>query len=169
MIDNLDSNWAKELKTLISNSIKVRDEYIANKQTYNDEFTNDFFDEFNKVMLSAMEENRENEHVYYKDIEKTLILRILDYKDNYFDLVCDFDIPTTNNLSERSLRSSKTKLKVSGQFKNIDRAKDFATIKSYIETCKSNGINVHIALKRIIEGNPYTLDEILNHQKEDAN
>ena len=165
VIDNLDSNWAKELKTLISNSIKVRDEYIANKQTHNDEFTNDFFDEFNKIMLSAMEENRENEHVYYKDIEKTLILRILDYKDNYFAFVCDFDITTTNNLSERSLRSSKTKLKVSGQFKNIDRAKDFATIKSYIETCYRNDVNPYNALIRLSLGVPLTMNEILGEEK----
>ena len=143
----------------------MRDEYIANKQTHNDEFTNDFFDEFNKIMLSAMEENRENEHVYYKDIEKTLILRILDYKDNYFALVCDFDIPTTNNLSERSLRSSKTKLKVSGQFKNIDRAKDFATIKSYIETCYRNDVNPYNALIRLSLGVPLTMNEILGEEK----
>ena len=59
-------------------------------------------------------------------------------------------------------------MKVSGQFANIKNAEYYARIKSYIETCKSNGINVHSALKRLVEGNPYNLDEILNHQKEDA-
>lgn len=165
VIDNLDSNWSKELKELISSSIKTRNKYIENNQTYNEEFSNKFFDKFNEIMLSAMEENRQNEHLYYKDKEKTLILRILDYKDNYFSWVCDFSLPTTNNLSERSLRSSKTKQKVSGQFKNIDRAKDFAIIKSYIETCYRNNINLYEALVRLNIGMPFTLDEILSEEK----
>ena len=165
VIDNLDSNWAKTLKKLISDSIKQREELINKKQTYNENFTSNFFKEYNTIMLSALKENKENEHVYYKDTEKTLILRILEYKDNYFAWVCDFELPTTNNLSERSLRSSKTKLKVSGQFKNIDRAKDFAIIKSYIETCYRNSINPFEALFRLSIGNPYTLDEILGEEK----
>ena len=103
--------------------------------------------------------------VFYKDEEKTLIRRILNYKDNYFAWIADFTLPTTNNLSERSLRSSKTKQKVSGQFKNIDRAMDYANIKTYIETSYRNGINPMYALFRLSIGAPFTLDEILNNEK----
>lgn len=124
-----------------------------------------FFNEFNRIMLSAIEENRQRESIYYKQEEKALIGRILDYKDNYFAWVADFSLPTTNNLSERSLRSSKTKQKVSGQFKNIDRAKDFAIIKTYIETCYRNGINPMDALFRLSVGVSFTLDEVLTNQK----
>lgn len=52
-------------------------------------------------------------------------------------------------------------MKVSGKFSNIKNAEYFATIKSYIETCKSNGINAHTALIRLIKDNPYTIEEIL--------
>ena len=48
--------------------------------------------------------------------------------------IIDFDVPFTNNLSERNLRGIKSKMKVSGQFQNIDRAIDYANIRSYIET-----------------------------------
>ena len=51
-------------------------------------------------------------------------------------------------------------MKVSGQFANIQNAEYFARIKSYIETCKSNNINTHNALIRLIEDNPYTIEEI---------
>ena len=165
VIDNLRATWAQELKELITISIKQRLEFINNNQTYNEEFTNNFFNEFNRIMLWAIEENRQRESIYYKQEEKTLIGRILDYKDNYFAWVADFSLPTTNNLSERSLRSSKTKQKVSGQFKNIDRAKDFAVIKTYIETCYRNGINPMDALFRLSIGVPFTLDEVLSNQK----
>ena len=51
-------------------------------------------------------------------------------------------------------------MKVSGQFANIQNAEYFARIKSYIETCKCNNINPHTALVRLIEDNPYTLEEL---------
>lgn len=165
VIDNLDSNWSKELKNLITESIKEREKLIKLNQTYNDDFSKNFFDKFDEIMLSAIEENKEDNNRFYKDTEKTLILRILDYKDNYFSWVCDFDLPTTNNLSERSLRSSKTKLKISGQFKNINRAKDFANIKSYIETSYRNGVNPYKALFNLSLGMPLTIDEILSEKK----
>ena len=165
VIDNLKADWATRLKTLISESIKQRAEFIENSYTYNEEFSNNFFNEFNEIMLSAVDENRNRESVFYKDEEKTLIQRILNYKDNYFAWIADFTLPTTNNLSERSLKSSKTKQKVSGQFKNIDRAMDYANIKTYIETSYRNGINPMYALFRLSIGAPFTLDEILNNEK----
>ncbi|MFI3256808.1 MAG: transposase [Spirochaetales bacterium] len=76
--------------------------------------------------------------------------------------VTNFDLPFTNNVSERSLRGVKTKMKVSGQFGSIEFARYYATIKSYIETCYRNGINEHSALVRLCQGNPYSVNEIFS-------
>lgn len=57
----------------------------------------------------------QNEAVYYYSEEAALILRMVEYKDNYFAWARCFDLPVTNNLSERSLRGAKTYQKVSGQ------------------------------------------------------
>jgi transposase len=72
----------------------------------------------------------------------------------------DFDIPFTNNLSERKLRGIKSKMKVSGQFQNIKSAEDYAKIRSYIETCKIYGKNEVDCLTRLVEGNPYSFKEL---------
>lgn len=37
----------------------------------------------------------------------------------------------------------------------------FADVKSYIDTCSRNDIPPFLALTRLMEGNPYTLKEIL--------
>ena len=55
----------------------------------------------------------------------------------------------------------KSKMKISGQFQNIDTARYFANIKTYTETCKRNGILPYDALRRLMEGNPYKLKEVL--------
>lgn len=104
-----------------------------------------------------------DENKYYSKQEKNLIKRLVTYKDNYFAWVADFRIPFSNNLSERSLRGVKSKRKVSGQFTNIQRAKDYARIRSYMETCRRNGINEMEALKRLLENRIYTLGEIMEN------
>ena len=114
-------------------------------------------------MLEALKENEEEEQKYYTDTEKTLILRILDYKEQYLLWIYDFNVPFTNNLSERGLRGVKSKQKASGQFWNIESAKWYAAIRTYIETCQRNNVNVYNALLKLAYGKPYSLKEILSN------
>ena len=113
-------------------------------------------------MLEAYDENMEEKQKYYVDKELTLINRILEYKNEYLLWVYNFDVPFTNNLSERALRGVKSKQKASGQFLNEESAKNYATIRTYIETCERNGVNSYNALLRLSLGNPYSLTDILN-------
>ena len=78
-----------------------------------------------------------------------------------FEWVKDFSIPTTNNLSERSLRFVETKDKVSGQFQSSEYASYFADIRTYLGTCARNGVNEFTALLRLTSGQPYKLGELL--------
>ena len=114
-------------------------------------------------MIAANKENEEEEQKYYVDKEATLILRILDYKNEYLLWIYDFDVPFTNNLSERGLRGAKSKMKAAGQFWNVESASWYATIRTYIETCSRNNVNVYNALLKLSIGKPYTLKQILEH------
>ena len=97
---------------------------------------------------------------YYSDDEKNLLVRLEKYQDNYTEWVRDFTVPTTNNLSERSLRFVKCKDKISGQFLNIEFAKYFANIRTYIETCTRHGVNELQAFLRLTQNNPFSLHEL---------
>lgn len=59
-------------------------------------------------------------------------------------------------------------MKISGQFQNITNAEYYALIRSYIETCHRNGVNELEALERLIDDNPYSLEEILTIGKENS-
>ena len=72
----------------------------------------------------------------------------------------DFSLTTTKNLSERGLRGIKSHMKLSGQFESEKAADNHALIRSYIETCRRNGINEIQALQRLCDVNPYTVEEI---------
>ena len=162
VIDNLNHKWAKKLKELLKKMDHKRKWLIKkDKKEFDQEKLDRFNEKFNSIMLEAYDENSEEKQKYYVDKELTLIQRILDYKNEYFLWLYDFDVPFTNNLSERSLRGAKSKMKVSGQFLNEESAKNYATIKTYIETCERNGVNTYNALLMLSLGKPYSLKDIL--------
>ncbi|GMO40108.1 MAG: hypothetical protein Ta2F_16190 [Termitinemataceae bacterium] len=100
--------------------------------------------------MSVMKLSDELRHVKYEDNILKLLSKDttvvydhnkVNYNDEYLAWVIDFDIPFTNNLSERSLCDAKSKIKISGQFQNEKTASYYANIKSYIETCNRNGFD----------------------------
>lgn len=164
--EELNHKWPKDLITLLIDTNKKRNEYINQGNQYFEEmFIEEVQSEYDEIIEKALEENKKNRNKYFGNDEKALINRLIKYKQNYLMWVIRFDVPFSNNLSERSLRGSKTKMKVSGQFKNLSNAEYYSNIKSYIETCKRNNINVHEALIRLSENNPFTIEEILNQIK----
>jgi len=50
-----------------------------------------------------------------------------------------------------------------GQFSNYGRVLNYVKILSYIEIWKRNGLSKHIAITKLLEGKPYTAEEILKN------
>ncbi len=161
-VDDSKINQFLKIKELISQTIHNRKKYInQGKNAFKEEYINKFFENMNRYTSEAKAICKEKDGQYGIGSAQTLVNRIKDYSDNYFAWVFDFRLPTTNNLSERALRIIKSKMKISGQFQNIKSAQYFADIKTYIETCRRNGINEQKALSRLCMGNPFTPQEIL--------
>ena len=73
-------------------------------------------------------------------------------EDKIFTFLLDENIPPDNNGSERAIRNIKVKQKVSGQFKSEDGAKDYANLRSIVDTSRKRGLNEFKALRDIIAG-----------------
>lgn len=73
------------------------------------------------------------------------------------------EIPFSNNLSERSLRNSKTKMKVSGQFTNLQNAQYFVIIKSYLETGYRHKYSKVYLIECALDGSSVTVEETKKH------
>lgn len=163
IIQILHHEWADELKKLINEYIHERKILIdRNIHSFDEDKVTSFRSGIETILEKAKEENNNDFNKYYGQEEKALISRLCKYKENYFKWIEDFSLPVSDNLSERNLRCIKSKLKISGQFRSEKTADNYALIKSYIETCKKNGINEITALTRLSAGDPYTVKEIFN-------
>lgn len=84
-----------------------------------------------------------------------LASRLKNGADDVLRLLDDTAVPLTNNAAERSLRMVKLHDKISGTFRSADGARDFATIRSYIQTAAQNGENRLEVLRQLFTGRPW--------------
>lgn len=159
--DNPEHTWSVKMKSLISLTIKERKDLIdENVGGFSEEYVINFKKKMEKLLKKGYEESSIVTNPTTVPSEKTLLGRIEEYFDNYFRWVEDFKLPTTDNLSERGLRSIKSHMKISGQFESEKTASYYATVKTYVETCRKNSINEMEALSRLCAGDPFTIAEI---------
>ena len=166
MKNNTAHDWNDDLEKLLATTNKDRNNILKDKENKIDHFDKEYLNQLDKkydeIISKAKEQNKESITVnYFKDEEKRFINDLVKYKRNYLLWAYNFSLPSTNNNSERDIRPIKSKLKISGQFQNINYVKYYASIRSYIETCKKNGINIIDACIRLMNNEPYTLSDIL--------
>jgi len=74
-------------------------------------------------------------------------------KDKLFTFLLNENIPADNNASERAIRNIKVKQKVSGQFKSLEGAQNYANLRSVIDTSRKRGLNEFESLVSVMKGN----------------
>ena len=80
--------------------------------------------------------------------------RMVKYRDYLLNFLYHPNVPPDNNGSERAIRNVKVKQKISGQFKAMAGAKQFAVLRSITDTAIKNGQNVLNALMLIADYKP---------------
>jgi len=61
-------------------------------------------------------------------------------------------IPFTNNQGENDLRMTKVQQKISGCFRSMEGAKIFCRVRSYLSTCRKQGMTATHALTLLFQG-----------------
>ena len=75
-----------------------------------------------------------------------LASRLQQRKAAVLRFLTDFEVPFTNNQAEQDLRMMKLRMKISGCFRTVQGARDFATLRSVLSTVRKQGLNAIEAL-----------------------
>jgi len=79
-------------------------------------------------------------------------------KTEYLLFFTNFDVPFDNNQAERDFRMFKVKQKVSGCFRTLDGARDFAKIMSFTSTARKRGLSAYSAIKDALLWKPFKIN-----------
>jgi len=137
-----NSKLSKALKLLISEAMKDHKEALIPSQRVR---LKDEYDKMLEHLLTMPTIDKSETDKQVRSFQKS--------KDKIFTFLLDENIPPDNNASERAIRNVKVKQKVSGQFKSLKGAQNYATLRSIIDTSRKRGLNEFEVLKTVIEGN----------------
>jgi transposase len=83
---------------------------------------------------------------------RNLLERLTKYQDEVLAFAWHKFIPFTNNLAERDIRPSKSKLKIAGCFRSLDGAQAYARVHSFLSTVRKHQLNPFNELVRVFQG-----------------
>ncbi len=88
-----------------------------------------------------------------KSKSRNLLERLRDYEQDALRFMENERVPFTNNLGENDIRMTKVQQKISGCFRSIDGAQIFCRVRSYLSTCRKQGVKSSHALNLLFNGN----------------
>ena len=150
---------SRELKSLLEEILHQRHEREASGATaFAPAQLEGFSSQYDALIVKGISENPLPERVPgqrgrpKKGKIRALLERLQEKKEQFLHFASDWIVPFTNNEAERSIRFSKVKLKVSGCFRTLSGAEDYASIMSYISTASKHGVNYFEAVKTALNG-----------------
>ena len=88
-------------------------------------------------------------------VGRTLLEFCRDREDDALRFTTDTRIWPTNNISERSLRPTKTQQKISGRLTSEEITQDRLDIRSYIDTIRKHRADVLTGIRNALTGDPW--------------
>ena len=87
-----------------------------------------------------------------KSKSRNLLERLRDFEDDVLRFMENEQVAFSNNLGENDIRMTKVQQKISGCFRSIEGAKIFCRIRSYLSSCRKQGIKASRALELLFNG-----------------
>ncbi len=85
---------------------------------------------------------------------QNLLVRLEGHESSVLAFLHDLNVPFTNNLGEQDIRMLKVRMKISGCFRTINGARQFARIRGYLSTARKNELNLLDAMTQVFQGTP---------------
>jgi len=143
--------WAEKMKVLLYAILK---EVESSGGSLSKNRVKHYQKKYRKILFAGMKECPHNLTQRAQSKSRNLLDRLLAYEEETLRFMVDQGVPFTNNQGERDLRMNKVQQKISGCFRSLRGAEDFCLIRSYLSTCRKNGIQPIEALRRLFNNDP---------------
>jgi transposase len=140
--------WAKEMAELLET---INDTVHAAGGKLSKREAKRFRNEYRRILRKAHRESPDSGK-RAQSKSRNLLVRLKKFEKEVLRFMGAKEIPFTNNQGERDIRMTKVQQKISGCFRSIDGARNFALIRSYLLTCQKKGIAPAAALKMLFDG-----------------
>jgi transposase len=164
VVENTGQMWAQNMMDMLLCMKEDKETLISHGKTEAEpsmlEEYNTAYDEFLSEAVKQNplpESNGPKRGRPKKGKTRALIDRLSLHKDKYLLFFTDFTVPFDNNQAERDIRMFKVKQKVSGCFRSLEGAHQFASVLSYINTARKQGVSSFSAIKDALLGVPFVL------------
>ena len=148
--------WAKALRELL---LEINSAIEKSKSPLSSKRRNGFVQRYRALLHEAdaecPEPNKKAPHQrgrVKRSKSRNLLLRLRDYEADVLRFLADPRVPFTNNQGERDIRMSKVQQKISGCFRSMEGAYTFCLIRSYLSTCRKQGVGAGEALDCLFKG-----------------
>ena len=133
--------WPVRFRVMLKEAQKLKKQLAPADYYYPNQLHSDLEKELDNLLSEPLDPKHKEIIAFQKRITK--------YRDHVFTFLYHPDVPPDNNGSERAIRNVKVKQKISGQFKILSAAENFAILRSIIDTAIKNNQNVVEALSVI--------------------
>ena len=87
-----------------------------------------------------------------KSKSRNLLERLRDFEEDVLRFMDNELVSFSNNLGENDIRMTKVQQKISGCFRSMEGAKIFCRVRSYLSTCRKQGVKSSRALELLFNG-----------------
>jgi transposase len=88
---------------------------------------------------------------YAQSDARNLLERLVKYENEILRFMTAVEIPFSNNQAEREIRMVKVRQKISGCFRTINTANEYALFRSYLLTCEKHGLKQFDAMQMLLD------------------
>lgn len=150
--------WAQKMIAFLC---EAKDEKEKVQGPFSDKRIKEFMETYDQILALGIEECFPDKSVLEnprkrgrekKTKSQTLLLRLQEKKKETLLFLTNEYASFTNNMAERDIRMLKVHQKISGCYKTFETANDACLIRSFISTCRKQGICISEALNDLFKG-----------------
>ena len=162
VVENTKQKWAQDLIELLLEMKACKENLMAKGNPKPSRKTlKKYSNRYDELLAIALEQNPILPKIDKRKPKRgktgALVDRLILRKDGFLLFFTDFTVPFDNNQAERDIRMFKTKQKVSGCFRTVQGADDYAAIMSYVGTARKHGVPAFLAIRNALLGSPFSV------------